>query len=146
MLVDDAALSSGTARLMDHCAGLENVFTDGAIRLIRVDQAHIETTCKVDPEAIRPVIEKLYPAETMVGARFNIQPNGSAAIAIACRNASAQSVIRWAGRELRTGYGGDKALSAEVPGDLFGTRGSFPIEIWDKGTDLRSAPVQFEVK
>ena len=78
VLWDVEALPSITFRLIEDCEGLSQIFVDGNIRLLEVDRARFGKTCIVDPETIRPVIEKLDPAETLAGSGINLQPNGSA--------------------------------------------------------------------
>jgi hypothetical protein len=114
--------------------------------LLRVDRPKLRETCSVDPETIRPIIEKLYPGETLAGRAFNVQSNGQAAFGVACHNASSSTVILWAGTQLVSVYGGPNAMSAEVPRRLYEKPGHYPIEIVDNTTGLRSPAVNFDVK
>jgi hypothetical protein len=148
LLVDDAdaTLPSSTIRSVEHCPGLETIFIEGSIRLLRIDRTRFRETCSVDPETTRPAIEKLYPSETSAGNGFNVQPNGLAAIGTVCRNASRTTVIVWQGTELNSVYAGPSLLTALVPGRLYKNPGRYAIELWDKETGLRSAPIDFQVK
>lgn len=98
------------------------------------------------PEVARPTIETLYPAETVAGQGFNVQPDGSSALAIKCRNATATSVILWEGSRLVTAFGNPTSISGTVPKDLFSRPGKYRIEILDDKTNARSDPASFEVK
>jgi len=102
--------------------------------------------CSPAPEVPRPAIEILYPAETLAGQGFNIQADGSSALAIKCRNASGSSVIVWEGSRLVTAFGGPTAVSGIVPKDLFAQPGKYRIEILDVKTNVKSDPASFEVK
>jgi hypothetical protein len=102
--------------------------------------------CSTAPEVPRPAIETLYPADTLAGQGFNIQADGSAALAMKCRNASAASVIVWEGTRLVTAFGGPTTISGTVPKDLFARRGKYRIEILDTKTNAKSDPATFEVK
>jgi hypothetical protein len=146
VLLEDATLPASATGIIAHCAGIDTVFVEGTVSLFRVDRSKLPETCSVDSEAIRPIIEKLYPGETLAGRAFNVQPNGVAAFGVASRNASSSSFIFWAGTELVSIYGGPKVMSAEVPHRLYEKPGHYPIEIVDKATGLRSPPVNFVVK
>ncbi len=146
LLLEDAILPSSTAGMIAHCAGIEPVFTVGTVRLFRLDRSKLRDTCFDDLETIRPVIEKLYPSETLAGHAFNIQSSGLAAFGVACRNASASSVLIWSGTQLVSAYGGPKSMSAEVPPGLYAKPGHYPVKILDKATGLESPSVNFDVK
>ena len=145
-LLDTASFPSGTAPALSHCWGIETIFIEGPIAFFRIDRSKLRDACTVDPETIRPIIEKLYPGETLAGRVFNVQSNSVAAIGIACRNASPTSVVLWAGTSLVSAYGGPKFMSAEVPRSLYDKPGRYPIEIVDQAIGLRSPPVYFDVK
>lgn len=98
------------------------------------------------PPVPRPVIETLYPPETLAGQGFNVQKDGSSALAIKCRNATASSVIVWEGARLATAFGGPASVSGIVPNDLFARPGKYRIEILDATTNVKSDPATFEVK
>ena len=146
LLIEDEFLPSSTSFAIAHCPGLDLVFAESTVRLFRIDRTRLGQTCVLDTEAIRPVIEKLYPAETTAGIGFNMQPNGSAAIEVGARNASRSTVIVWAGKELSTVYGGATTISAEVPAQLYSRPGHYPIEIINREVNLRSPVAYFDVK
>jgi hypothetical protein len=146
VLLEDATLPASTTNIIAHCAGIDTVFVEGTVSLFRVDRSKLRETCSVDPETIRPIIEKLYPGETLAGRAFNVQSNGEAAFGVACHNASSSSFIFWAGTQLVSVYGGPNAMSAEVPRRLYEKPGHYPIEIIDNTTGLRSPAVNFDVK
>lgn len=98
------------------------------------------------PPVPRPMIETLYPSETLAGQGFNVQNDGSSALAIKCRNATASSVIVWEGSRLVTAFGSPASLSGIVPNDLFARPGKYRIEILDATTNVKSDPASFEVK
>jgi hypothetical protein len=106
----------------------------------------LSSACSPAPDIPRPAIEILYPAATLVGQGFNIQPDGSSALAIKCRNANASSAIVWEGARLVTAFGGPTAISGIVPKDLFMRPGKYRIEILDVKTNVKSDPATFEVK
>jgi hypothetical protein len=146
ILLEDGFLPARTVHRIGHCAGIETVFVEGTVRLLHVDRRQLDETCFIDPETIRPLIEKLYPSETSVGRGFNVQPDGSSALGVACRNGSQTNVIVWAGTQLDSVYAASTALTAQVPARLYAKPGHYPIEILDKDSGLRSPAVNFEVK
>ena len=109
-------------------------------------QAHRTGGGASHAEQSPPAIDALYPSRTRAGQVFNLQPDGSAALAIGCRNATNSSVILWEGRRLDTAFGNANLISAKVPDELFAHRGRYRIEILDPATTLKSAPVYFEVR
>jgi hypothetical protein len=106
----------------------------------------LSSACSPAPDVPRPAIEILYPAETLAGQGFNIQPDGSSALAMKCRNATASSVIVWEGARLVTAFGGPTTISGIVPKDRFAQSGKYRIEILDVKTNVKSDPATFEVK
>jgi hypothetical protein len=146
LLLQESLVPSSTSTRLAHCPGVETIFVEGTVRLFRLDRSKLHGTCSVDPETVRPIIVKLYPSETRQGEPFNLQPNGVAALAVGCRNASTSSILIWAGTQLPTAYAGATIISAEVPASLYAKPGHYPIEILDTDTGLRSPTVYFDVK
>lgn len=118
----------------------------GNVRGLAVGLLLLASACTKPPEIPKPMIETLYPAETLAGQDFNVQPDGSSALAIKCQNATKSSVILWEGTRLLTAFGNPAALSGIVPKDLYTRPGKYRIEILDVTTNQKSTPTSFEVK
>jgi hypothetical protein len=93
-----------------------------------------------------PVVISLSPATTAVGTGFNVQPDGSAALGVVCKDADDKSVIVFATRPLATLKAKSPTcfLTATVPKELFSTPGSYPVYI--RNTAGESNHVDFVVK
>lgn len=65
--------------------------------------------------AATPRILELHPAEVAPGKRFNQQPGGQSAIAIACEHATPKTVVVWDGQTLQTAFGSPDLVTAIVP-------------------------------
>ncbi|HVT44052.1 MAG TPA: class I SAM-dependent methyltransferase [Thermoanaerobaculia bacterium] len=89
------------------------------------------------------IITGLHPAETGAGRPFNLQPDGSSALAIACRNASRCAVVRMDGQSLVTTFGSPSLLSALVPSHVLTTPGVRRVDV-ESGT-IRSNELFFTV-
>lgn len=76
-----------------------------------------------------PVLRKLIPGTTRVGQAFNAQPGGAAAIAVACGNATGDTVIVFGTTALSTVFGGPELLTATIPSGLFERPGHYPVHL-----------------
>jgi hypothetical protein len=149
LLVEDLFLPAATVRNLAFCRGLEPMFSEGTVRLFHIDRGRFQAKaedCKADPELSRPAIIKLYPPATMAGVGFNLQPDGMSALGVQCKNASQSSVIHWNGTPLASAFGGADAVSGLVSPRLYAKPGKYKIDVLDRETGMRSAPVEFEVK
>jgi hypothetical protein len=93
-----------------------------------------------------PVLVSLHPAVTPAGVAFNVQPDGSAALGVACKGADDKTIIVFASRPLITmkAKGDVCFLTATVPKELFRTPGSYPVYIHNSAGE--SNRVDFVVK
>ena len=81
------------------------------------------------PTGPAPVIDRLYPASTIAGRGFNIQPAGESAIAVTGSNFIPGIKILFGTKELETVYGNMNSLSAWVPAALFATPGTTEVKV-----------------
>jgi hypothetical protein len=90
--------------------------------------AGVETKNEAAP-ALPPVEVNLAPATTPAGVAFNVQPDGSAALGVVCKNADDKTIIVFASRPLGTlkAKGDGCFVTATVPKELFSTPGSYPV-------------------
>jgi hypothetical protein len=88
-------------------------------------------------------ISQISPSETLVNAAFNVQPDGSSAIAVFGQNITPGVVVYWNDQPLLTAIGGDDWVSATVPNSLFSQPGNATLYL-DDGF-RRSQPVIFRV-
>ena len=93
-----------------------------------------------------PVVVSLSPAVTPVGVAFNVQPDGSAALGVVCKNADDKTTIVFASKPLVTlkAKGPTCFVTATVPKELFNTPGSYPVFIRNSAGE--SNHVDFVVK
>lgn len=96
------------------------------------------------PTGPAPVIDRLYPAGTIAGRGFNVQPVGGSAIAITGSNFIPGATILFGTRDLETVYGNRSSLSAWVPATLFATPGTTEIQVRNPDGKL-SQPRPFQV-
>jgi hypothetical protein len=91
--------------------------------------AGAETKNEAAAPAVPPVAVSLGPATTPAGVAFNVQPDGSAALGVNCREADDKTVIVFASRPLVTikAKGAGCFVTATVPKELFSTPGSYPV-------------------
>ena len=75
----------------------------------------------------QPVLRQLNPSSTRAGQAFNVQPNGQAALSIACEDAAPDTVIVFDGTPLSTTYGGQGWLSALLPDNLYSRPGRYAV-------------------
>ena len=90
--------------------------------------AGVETKNEAAPTG-PPVEISLGPATTPAGTGFNVQPDGSAALGVVCKDADDKTVIVFASRPLVTLKAKMPTcfLTATVPKELFSTPGSYPV-------------------
>ncbi len=107
-----------------------------------------QTTIKPGLSTTGPVIVKLFPAETTAGKGFNVQPDGTAVIAVGCKDAiSGKVTIFFNSRPLATAgdiHDSTCLLSGAMPKELYSTPGTYPVYIQDVRGN--SSPVDFVVK
>src|SRR5438132_13673349 len=81
------------------------------------------------PPSGPPIAVNLAPATTPAGIPFNVQPDGSAALGIVCKDTDDKTIIVFASRPLPTlkAKGPTCFITATVPKDLFSTPGTYPV-------------------
>ena len=88
-------------------------------------------------------IVSLHPSEAYAGETFNVQPDGSSALAVRCQNATKETQILFGGQELPTAFGGPELLTAEVPARLTEKEG--PLQVVLRTPSGQSKPAVFTV-
>ena len=91
-----------------------------------------------------PVINALYPAGTVAGQGFNVQPSGGSALGMGGSNFRPDAKILFGTKELETVFGGVNGLSAWVPPALFATPGVIEVRVRNSDGKL-SEPRPFTV-
>ena len=91
-----------------------------------------------------PVINALYPAGTVAGQGFNVQPSGGSALGMGGANFRPDAKILFGTKELDTVFGGVNGLSAWVPPALFATPGVIEVRVRNSDGKL-SEPRPFTV-
>jgi hypothetical protein len=76
-----------------------------------------------------PELTALHPPRALVGERFNRQPNGRAAIAVAGKRFTSDSVIYFGDDPLDTVYGGEGLLTAFVPDEFIARPGELHVSV-----------------
>jgi hypothetical protein len=84
------------------------------------------------PEVV-PIIARLYPAGTVVGKKFQVQPDGQSAIAVAGSNFVKGAKILFDGRPLETAYGGPETVTATVPDDYISRPRTIEVHVENPG-------------
>jgi hypothetical protein len=74
-------------------------------------------------------ITRLHPAEARRGATFNRQPNGSSAIAVSGAGFVRGDQVHWGDQPLKTVFGDEATLTAEVPKELLDRVGEVTISV-----------------
>lgn len=70
----------------------------------------------------------IYPATTRAGKAFNVQPNGTAALGVACTGTPSGTVTIVIGtRELPTVHGTGCGYTTTVPPEVFANPGALPV-------------------
>ena len=77
------------------------------------------------------ILLELHPSETLPGVRFNVQPDGRAALAVRCRDATPGMEIVFAGVGLPTVFVTSELLTAFVPSELFSQPGVVQVYVRD---------------
>jgi hypothetical protein len=99
----------------------------------------------VSPQAAAVLVLKvIHPDETDKGKKFNVQPDGNAAIAVECENATRDTVIFFGGHPLPTVYGNSSLLTAEVPAEYYSQPGVIQVSL--KGSSGQSGSLLFAVR
>jgi hypothetical protein len=91
-----------------------------------------------------PVIDALYPASTVAGQGFNVQPGGRTALGMRGSNFLPDAKILFGATELETVFGGVNGLSAWVPPALYATPGVTQVTVRNSDGKL-SQPKPFTV-
>ena len=118
-----AALDSTRVTVTDNC--LCSVGRIVSVRvLVVIAIALVLSGCSEKPVStvqVSPaiVLKVLHPPGTPAGIKFNVQSNGTAAIAVECENATRDTVILFDNQPLRTAFGNGSMLTAEVPPEYF---------------------------
>jgi len=94
------------------------------------------TTCRRRPRSerppLRPAIVRLHPDTTRAGAGFNVQPNGSSAMAVECSRVTSPAWIFFGDTPLPTSFGDGALLTAFVPAALYAEPGLKPVRVVDE--------------
>jgi hypothetical protein len=102
------------------------------------------STNAIPGSGARVVLKALYPNSTPQGIGFNIQTDGNAALAVACENATKETVIVFDGQSLPTVFGSPTLLSTEVPSQYYSKTGVIAVSLISPKGASNSLP--FEVK
>ena len=86
----------------------------------------------------------LHPDWAVAGQVFNVQPNGTSALAVTCEGATNATRIVFAGERLATVYGAPTLLTAEIPNRLYARPGNFAVYLQDDHE--RSNVLKFDVR
>lgn len=73
----------------------------------------------------------LMPATTTEGTDFNVQPDGTAAIALATENASSTTLLVFGDQTITPVFGNPKLLSATIPKELYAKPGNIKVHLTD---------------
>jgi hypothetical protein len=91
------------------------------------------------------VLIALHPSSTHVGQAFNVQPDGSAALGVDCKDVSGGASIVFGNRPLRAIHSPDyKFLSTTIPQDLYSVPGK--VTVYIKTADGESNKLTFSVE
>ncbi|HZI67648.1 MAG TPA: IPT/TIG domain-containing protein [Thermoanaerobaculia bacterium] len=99
-----------------------------------------EQPAETAPETVRDIV-RLHPATAAPGVVFNRQPNGNSALAVVGTGFTRGDRVHWGGEPLKTVFGGETTLTAEVPGTLISQPGDVTITVKDPA-DPQSLEVQ----
>lgn len=99
----------------------------------------------LDPTGPAPAIEVVYPAGTIAGQDFNVQPGGGSAMGIRGSNFLPDCKILFGSKELETVYRDVTLLSAWVPAALYAAPGVIEVRVRNSDSKL-SQPQPFLVK
>ncbi len=102
-------------------------------------------TWKDQAASVRETLDlvRLHPASTKVGIGFNIQGDGTSALAVDCANATPDTVIVMGTTILRTSYGSSSFLTGGVPPELYSVAGLQSVYLLNAFGE--SSPIAFEV-
>lgn len=101
--------------------------------------------CSKTPTAAQsngPVLVKLFPSSIVVGEKFNVQPDGTSTLALACKNVTFGAVVVFGNRTLPAALNNQNApdclMSATILPDILSQPGAYPVYIRDsKGESNR---------
>ena len=91
-----------------------------------------------------PAIEAVYPAGTIAGQDFNVQPGGGSAMGIRGSNFLPDAKVLFGAKELDTVFGNVNGLSAWVPAAMYATPGVIEVRVRNPDGKL-SEPRPFTV-
>ncbi|HEX7705164.1 MAG TPA: glycosyltransferase family 4 protein [Thermoanaerobaculia bacterium] len=97
------------------------------------------------PRLATPLIRVLHPDQTAAGEGFNVQPDGTSALAVECENAGMFTTIFFGDEPLRTTFGNSSFLSALIPPKLLAKPGQHFVQLRDEMAG-ESNRVEFRVK
>lgn len=102
---------------------------------------------KAAPARAKELRIKAYgPADTTVGMKFNIQPDGSSAFWFTSEGATSRTVVTLNGKELATTVAaGGKFVTAVAPDAALAQPGSYVLSLVDKSTGRQSGVAPFKV-
>jgi hypothetical protein len=86
-------------------------------------------------------ISRLHPAQARIGESFNRQPNGSSAIAVVGTGFVRSDKVFWGDQPLKTVFGSETTLTAEVPPTVLSQPGDVQISVKDP-TDPQSTEIR----
>jgi hypothetical protein len=96
------------------------------------------------PAAPVLLLKVIHPDGTARGIKFNEQPDGNAAIAVECVNATRDTIIVFGDHPLPTVFGNSSVLTAEVPAEYYSQPGVIQVSL--KGSAGQSGSLPFWVK
>jgi hypothetical protein len=90
------------------------------------------------------ILKSLMPASVSAGERFNVQPDGQSALAVAAEGAGSGVVVVFNSKELPTVYGNPRLVTATIPAELFAQPGVYRVFLRYQGAESNS--LDFVVK
>ena len=109
---------------------------------IRLRDAFRESNSTLLPASI-PRLLAVQPGEVKAGQPFNVQPDGTHALSFDCANVVRGTRVVFAGHSLKTAFGNDRWVTANLPPELVMHPGAFSI--WLENPCGRSEPLEFRV-
>jgi hypothetical protein len=91
-----------------------------------------------------PRLVGVHPNETKAGQTFNVQPDGTFALSIDCAEVVRGTRLVFAGHSLKTAFGNDHWVTANLPPDQALCPGSYSI--WLENPCGRSNSLEFVVR
>ncbi len=95
-------------------------------------------------ESDRVRISKVHPDSTTAGEKFQVQPNGQAALALDGTNFQPGAIVFLDGREIATTFGNPRFITALVPDEFFSYPGKVKVTVLNPNGDPSNA-MDFQV-